>query len=504
MKNKVTLLNIIFSVLLQIVSAISGFIFTRLIIFYFGSNMNGLVASLNQFLSYITLLEGGVTSVITANLYKPLVLNDNGKLSSVLVTARSFFRKIGLIFLIYTLALGVVYPLVVDTKNNFIFVLALTYILSIGLLMQYLFSLTLTTLMNADKKSYIISIVSILLTILNIFALISVVKFFPNILVFNIVSSLFFVIKPLILGIYVNKNYKIDWKAPIDNSLINQRWNGFAINFAYFIHISTDITVLTLLSDFETISVYNTYYIVISKINFLIHSLASGIEPAIGQAYAQNDMKDLENKMDLYEYIVFFSVGLIFSLTALLITPFVMLYTKGVCDADYTQPVFGYLIVLAEAIYLIKYPHVTLAYVSNKFKEITLPAYIEAAINIVVSVLLLKTFGLIGIAIGTCAGMTYRLIFHIYFTKKIIPGRRPSKFYRKLLVFCISTAIAIFLCAFFLPFKQISVLFWLTKAFIYGLIILFVYFLSSIIFFKKELVGIFQYLNIYKKNYGRR
>ena len=69
---KVTLVNIVSNIILQIVTILSGFVIPKLILEYFGSNVNGLVSSLNQFLSYINLLEGGITGVVAANMYKPL------------------------------------------------------------------------------------------------------------------------------------------------------------------------------------------------------------------------------------------------------------------------------------------------------------------------------------------------------------------------------------------------------------------------------------------------
>ena len=114
-KNRVTLLNVAASLFMQIASVISALIVPRLILETFGSSTNGLVSSISQFLNYITLVEGGITGVISANLYKPLVDGDNKKLSSVLTTARSFYRKIGVLFIGYSVVLGVVYPFFVDT-----------------------------------------------------------------------------------------------------------------------------------------------------------------------------------------------------------------------------------------------------------------------------------------------------------------------------------------------------------------------------------------------------
>lgn len=72
MKNKATLLNMISGLILQLFTLVSGFILPKIILIYFGSEVNGLVSSLNQFLSYITLVEGGITGVIVANLYLAL------------------------------------------------------------------------------------------------------------------------------------------------------------------------------------------------------------------------------------------------------------------------------------------------------------------------------------------------------------------------------------------------------------------------------------------------
>ena len=491
---KITLINIILSLLLQIVTVISGLIVPRLILSTFGSNVNGLVSSISQFLNYIALIEGGVTGVISANLYKPLVEKDWEKTSSIIATARSFYRKIGLFFIAYTVVIGLVYPVIVETGYSATYVFILTCTLSIGLLLQYMFSLTMTTLLNADKRVYIVSAVSIMLTIGNVIMVVVVVKHFPDIILLKAASALLFAFRPIILGAYINKHYEIDWNATRDNSLIKQRWNGFAINIAFFIHTSTDITILTLMTDLKTVSVYSVYYLVVSNISVLVHSIASGIEPTIGQAYARGNSEEIHEKMDLYEFITFYTVGIMFALTGLLITPFVQLFTSGITDANYYQPIFGSLLVISETLYLIKYPHVTLAYSANKFKDITTPAYIEALINIVISVILVKYFGLLGVAIGTAAGMLYRMGFHIAFTKKILTDRNQIIFYRKMIIMTVTTTIGIVVALALFPFEELTVVTWIVHAVVYGMIIATAYLVTAIIFFNKELQYFFNYM----------
>lgn len=56
-RGKKVVLNIITSLLLQVIILICGFIVPKLIITNFGSDVNGLISSITQFLAYISLLE---------------------------------------------------------------------------------------------------------------------------------------------------------------------------------------------------------------------------------------------------------------------------------------------------------------------------------------------------------------------------------------------------------------------------------------------------------------
>lgn len=493
MKSKVTLINILSSLTLQVVTVISGFIIPKIILTNFGSSVNGLVSSLSQFLSYITLIEGGITGVVLANLYKPLVDHDDKKISAVLVTTRRFFNKIGYLFIAYSIGVAVVYPILSKEGFSWPFVASLTIVLSLNLLIQYLFSLSFRVLLQADKKLYVISLAQIAITICNIVCAFLSVKIYPSIHFLKLLTGLLYIIQPLVYGYFVKKHYNINWDAEPDDSLLKERWNGFAINCAAFIHNSTDITILTIFTNLATVSVYGVYTLVTNGLNGLFAAIFRAIAPTVGQAYAKGDEHELNKKLDLFEFITFITVYFCFTLSGLLITPFVQLYTNGITDADYNQPLFGVLIVMAEGLYLIKEPHLDLSYSANKFKELAVPAFVEAGINILVSVILVHKLGLIGVAIGTIAGMTYRMAYQIYFTTKIVRNRKQWIFYKKLLAFSFVTVIGVAICH-FIPLIEVTVWNWVLHAFIYALIFGVLYLILSLLLFKKEIRYIKDYV----------
>ena len=102
-------MNIFFSIVSQLISILNGIVVPRLILGTFGSEVNGLVNSLTQFLNYITLVEGGLGSVVLAALYAPLANNDNKKINAVLNAANRFFKKIAYIFLVYPVLVKNIY-----------------------------------------------------------------------------------------------------------------------------------------------------------------------------------------------------------------------------------------------------------------------------------------------------------------------------------------------------------------------------------------------------------
>lgn len=492
-KSKVTLLNMIMALVQQICTIISGFIIPRIILMYFGSETNGLISSLVQFLNYIALVEGGITSVVTARLYKPLVNGDYNSVSSILVTARNFYRKISVIFIGYSIILSIVFPLLKHTEFSFIYVFSLSMVLSVGIFIQYMFSLTLKTVLDADKKSYIVTSTQSLIIVLNVALGIISVNIFPSAHLLKGITALLFIIQPIVYGRYVKAHYPINWLASANNELIKERWNGFAINTAAFIHNCTDIAVLTVFTDLKTVSIYSVYALVTNGLKQLINSLFTGITPVIGQSYAKEDTEELNTKLDVYEYICFILVFLAFTLSSLLITPFVLLYTKNINDANYNQDIFGVLISVSEAIYLIKMPHLTLSYTANKFREISIHAYIEAGINIVISIILVKSLGLIGVALGTIAGMLYRMIFHVWFTSRIVEKRSQFIFYKKLILFLLTTSVGVLICR-AITIEIEGIISWILCGVLYFIVLFVLYLVISLLAFRDEMKYILHYL----------
>ncbi|WP_338487531.1 hypothetical protein [Ruoffia tabacinasalis] len=204
---KLLKINTSISLINQVIVILSGLILPRFILIYYGSEINGLVSSITQFLSIITFLELGVGGVVQATLYKPIAENNYLFLSKVLSSAKKYFRILSYILVIYIIVLIIVFPIIVDSPLDFISNSILIVAMSISLFCQYYFGLINQLLLNADQKTYVHTILQIITIILYTFiSVVLIVNNFSIVLV-RAMASLMFLIKPIVMSIYVKKIY---------------------------------------------------------------------------------------------------------------------------------------------------------------------------------------------------------------------------------------------------------------------------------------------------------
>lgn len=433
MKKK-TLLNILCTTLSQLATIASGLIVPRLLLSTFGSEANGLVSSITQFLNYIALVEGGIGGVVLASLYGPLAKHDNEKLSRILKAADKFFHQIAFIFLGYTIVLGCVYPLLIHSDYSWFFIASLTVILAIGSFVQYCFSITYKLLLQADHKMYIVQLVNIAITTSNIIAVFLAIKLFPELHIVKLASALLFILQPIIYSAYVKKHYQISKDVKPDEKALSQRWSCFGQNLAYFIHSNTDVIVLSIFTDLILVSVYSVYFLIVGHLQMFFKSFSHAFTPLIGKAISIGDKLKANRYLDLYEFVVFNASTVVFGCCLYLLPSFIMIYTHGVEDADYYRPLFSAILVMAIYIFCVREPYDSAIYAAGRFKETAISAYIEAGINIVMSVILVNLYGLEGIAVGTFIGMLFRMIYMIVYLSKHVVHRSVLKSIKRLAI----------------------------------------------------------------------
>ncbi|MBO6214327.1 MAG: polysaccharide biosynthesis C-terminal domain-containing protein, partial [Lachnospiraceae bacterium] len=248
------------------------------------------------------------------------------------------------------------------------------------------------------------------------------IKAGASIQIVKLTTSAVYLLRPLLYRIYVKRKYDINRKIEYVGEPIKQKWNGMAQHIAAVVLTGTDTIVLTIFSTLKNVSIYNIYYLVIAAIRSLFQSLQNGIAPLLGNLWAKGEEKKVADFFAIYEWITHATTVLIFGITSSLIVPFVMIYTRGINDANYNQPLFASLLVLAYAIYSLRNPYNIMVQVAGKYRETQVAYILAAVINIVTSVAAVFALGLIGVAIGTIVSLAFQTCWMgIYVYKNLIP-----------------------------------------------------------------------------------
>lgn len=485
MRNKKLAWNTISGLLYQVTTVICGFILPRAILNCYGSDVNGLVNSVAQFLQMIAFLELGVGSVIQSALYKPLADRDMAKISEVLASGNSFFKKLGGILVIYVAVLVFVFPVLVDDSFGFAFDATLILAMSISYFARYYFGLLDVLLLDADQKVYIINVIDTVALIINTALCYWLVYSGFSIQAVKLATAGIFLISPVLVRIYIQHNYQIDRKCKYTKDPVEQKWNGIAQHVAAIVLDSTDVVVLSIFSTMSAVSIYSVYLMVVSGIKNLILSGLGGIGSLFGELWAKEEGEALNKYFSFTEWITHAVAMFIWCCTYKLIVPFALVYTENVIDVNYNVPEFAALICIAYMLYCLRLPFNEMILAAGHYKNTQGIFIMAAAINLVFSVLAVNRWGLIGVAIGTIAAMLYQMLHMGYY---VIKHLKVHSFVEsaKQYAFDIITILLILLATSVIPGTEVSWIGWVILAVEHAVMIAACIIAANFVFYHEE------------------
>lgn len=489
-RKKLLALNTSSSLIFQLTTIICGFIVPRLILQTYGSEVNGLINSITQFLAIIAFLELGVGAVIQSSLYKPLAEKDDVEISKIVVSGQKFFSRLAKILLVYVIILMGVYPLVAKSNFGFLYTATMILVISISSFAQYYFGIVNSLLITANQRGYFSFNIQTVTMILNTIACFILIKIGASIHIVKLTTSLIYLFRPILLSLYVNKNYNVDWNIKYSGEPIKQKWNGIAQHVASVILDGTDNIVLTIFMGLEAVSIYSVYNLVVSGVKRLLLSMTNGIQSLMGEMLAREEFDKLRKFFGWVEWSIHTGTIYIFAVTGVLIVPFVEVYTSGINDANYTQPVFALLIVAANAGHCLRLPYNLMILAGGHYKQTQSNYVVASILNIVFSILLVKFLGLVGIAIGTLIAMLYQTIWMaIYDSKNFI--KWPIRNFVKQFLIDLITAILIILIGKIISINDITWAGWILYAIKVSLIAVVFILLINYIFYRPYIIKMF-------------
>lgn len=440
-----SLKNIIVAVILSVVNMLSGFIIQTIFVKKLGNEYLGINSLFVSIVSMVAIAELGIGTAIIYNLYKPIANNDIDIIKSLMGFYKKCYTYIAVIITIIGICIMPFLQLIVGKVNISESIYLIFSLFLIDTICTYLIAYKKSILL-ADQKNYIVNIIHLVYLILTSTIQILILIFTKDFILFLLVKIVMRIIENVITTIVSNKMYpyiteknfnKLN-KVILDDILKKVKALVFH-KFASFIVLGTDSIIISIFLGISSVGLYSNYNLILIAVNTIVSQIFISLTASIGNMLTlETKEKSFEifKKIELLNFWIFcFCSICIYFLT----DTFVNLWI----GSEYILPNIVLLVLV------INFYIQGMRRSINTFKEAAGIYYedrfiplIEALVNIVVSVILVKIFGLAGVFIGTILST---LILFLYSYPKYVYSSLFNKsgkiyilnFFKYLIIFII-------------------------------------------------------------------
>lgn len=407
-RKKSSFKNMITAVSSNVLTIIVGLVAQAVFIKILGSEYLGLNGLFSNVISMLGIVELGMGSAIIYNMYKPIAEENHEKIKSLMQFYKKSYRIITLIISIIGIMIIPFIKYIVDIES--VTVGINVYLVYILFLLETICSYILSykrSMLYADQKEYITNIIHMGYTILVNTMQLTFLYFTHDYYLYLIIKVMMRLVENIVISSYVNRRYsylldnnvtKLDSKTEKD---IFQKIKAlFFHKIGTFIVSGTDNIIISKYLGLVTVGLYSNYYMIINAVQTVINHIIQATRASVGNLLvteSKTKQFDIFNKIRFVNFwISCFSSICIFVIMDSFITIWIgykfVLPTKVLLVL-----VINFFIVSSRSTYG-AFKEAAGIFYEDRFVPI-----IESILNIVLSIIFVKKFGLMGVFMGTIA-----------------------------------------------------------------------------------------------------
>lgn len=404
-----TIYNFITSIGGQLLTIIIQFIVRTVFINALGKSYLGINGLFSNILSMLSLAEFGVGSAILFKLYEPIANEDHHRIALLMRFYKTVYRIIGFAVTVIGVCLIPFLPNLINEYDklqalnlNIIFIFLLYLLKTVS---SYLFFAYKSAIVKANQKEYLLNVISYVFTVGAGVLQIVFLWLIPSFEIYVAISVLQVILQNIACAWLSDKMYPYINEKTTEKISVSEVKGVFKDCAALFLYKlngvvlkATDNIILSIFIGLDMVALYSNYYVFYTTINTLFSKIFNSVSHSLGNLHTDHDRK--------HEYEIFKSVNLI---TAILggtagVGIFVVSdeFINVWIGADWMIPqpfalLMGFeLYTLASRVALSKYRTTMGLFQQAKFRPLA-----GMIINLIVSVALVKSWGICGVLVGT-------------------------------------------------------------------------------------------------------
>ena len=404
-----TIFNFTSSIGGQLITIIMQFVVRTVFIHTLGKSYLGINGLFSNILSMLSLAEFGVGSAILYKLYEPIAHDNHHRIALLMKLYKSIYRVIGIaVALIGCLLIPFLPRLITDYDKLVALKINVPLIFLLYLLKtvsSYLFFSYKSAIVKANQKEYLLNVISYFFTIAAGFLQIIILLIWPNFMIYVAIMVAQIIFQNIACAYLSDKMY------PYINEKTNERiataeikdlFKDCSALFLYKLNgvvlKATDNIVLSVFLGLDFVAMYSNYYVFYTSINTLFNKIFNSVSHSLGNLHTGTDKN--------HEYNIFESVILITAILggtagvglAVVSDEFVNVWIGQ--DWILKQP-FAMLMGIEVATLALRIAIAKYRTTMGLFQQAMYRPIAGMIINLVISVVLVKYWGISGVLVGT-------------------------------------------------------------------------------------------------------
>jgi len=399
MRTKKTAKNLIVSTILTSIVALIGLFKIKVFLNYLGDEATGIYQLFSQILSYISLVDAGLTSSLLYSLYKPVSKNDTKKINSILKGGRIFYNKIAIIIIIIGLIVSFKIDFFISGYTMPLLYIQICFILFIIASSINYFVTARKVMLEAKQNLYKVHLVvygtQIAKSILEIVLLLFNFKLLSLMLLFVLIS----IIQNLIIIRVSKKDYpELSYKdIPPDNTFKKQTKNLIAQKIAGIVFNNIDVILISKYINSASVVIYTSYMYITNSLKNIVKKIGSSSLASVGNLLATEKNK-ARNIFYEYNSMCYYIANILCVPLLLVITPFVSIFYGDAYTLSYLG---GLYVVVILYFCVIEIPFDVYMSALGYFEKVKKCVVFQSITNLILSLILLFVLGMEGVLLAT-------------------------------------------------------------------------------------------------------
>lgn len=413
--------NIIFSVAFQLVTVLSNFAVKTAFIHFLGIQYTGMSALFTDILSVLSMAELGFGAAISYALYAPLHRKDETQIAKLM----EFYKKIYRVVAFTVLGAGILcMPFLgylvndaPDIKENltvvfafFVFQSAVSYLL-----------IYRATLLEANQQKSIISIIGIISCVVGTLIEVSVIIIFKNYLLYLVISVIVIILKNIAISLVAQKQFPFlknkceETLSKDEKKEVTKDIKALAIyKIGNTLQVSASSIVTSILLGTVSVGLLSCYRLITTNVDRIFGQVFEAMKPSVGNLAVSESEEHQHLVFKRICFLAFLCGNFIATTIFLVINPFVEIWI----GKEYLLNM-NVVFALVADVYILTMarPYEAFRIANRLFLKGKYRPVVMTIINLILSVLLGKIWGIFGVLISTVIART---VTHVWYDPWLI------------------------------------------------------------------------------------